>query len=104
MAAHSVGVAYGVPARPGFARAIARRSPPRPTGTRSPARAASGYRSLHRQTWGTAFGDGTIGIKSAISVHSGIRFSRSKSRYNSCSWAASSGVGSGAACPAATDS
>ena len=40
MAAHRVGVANGRPPRPGFARAMARRSPPRPTGTRRPACAA----------------------------------------------------------------
>ena len=51
-AAHSVGVAYGSGLRPGLAYAMARRSPPRPTGTRSPARSASGSTSAHRHTCG----------------------------------------------------
>ena len=42
MAAHSVGVAYGSPGRPGFPSPMARRSPPRPTGTSSALRAARG--------------------------------------------------------------
>ncbi|MFC7644983.1 hypothetical protein ACFQX6_33205 [Streptosporangium lutulentum] len=50
MAAQSVGVAYGVPGSPGLDRAMARRSPPRPTGTRSPERRASGYSSDQRHT------------------------------------------------------
>ena len=58
IAAHSVGVANGRPARPGLASAIARRSPPRPTGTSSPARAASARRLSHRHRCGIAFDRG----------------------------------------------
>src|SRR4029453_12519758 len=42
-----------------------------------------------------ALGEGTIGMSSPISVHSGIMFPASKSLYSCSSWAASSGVGSG---------
>jgi hypothetical protein len=74
MAAHSVGVANGIPSSPGLATAMARRSPPLPTGTRSPARGASGYNSLHRHTRGRARDVGTFGISSPSCVHSGNMF------------------------------
>src|SRR5262245_13585746 len=62
---------------------MARRSPPRPTGTRSPARSASGYRVLHFQTKGSALGAGVVGIREPNWVHSGLRCWRSKSLYSS---------------------
>ena len=80
IAAHSVGVANGRPARPGLASAIARRSPPRPTGTSSPARAASARSASQRQRCGTAFDLGWAGIRSPISVQSGTSSSRSNPR------------------------
>ena len=85
IAAHSVGVANGRPPRPGFARAIARRSPPRPTGTSWPACAASARRLSQRHRYGSAFDRGCSGIRSPISVHSGISSSFSKPRYKSSS-------------------
>ena len=52
MAAHRVGLTKGRPPSAGLASAIARRSPPRPTGTSSPARSASGRRSAQRHRCG----------------------------------------------------
>ena len=79
MAHHSVGVAYAVPGSPGFARPIARRSPPRPTGTSSPLRSARSSSAFHRQTKGTAFGSGVKGIRSSRWVHNGAVWWAAKS-------------------------
>ena len=70
---------------PGLAYAIARRSPPRPTGTRSPARAAKGRTSAHRHTCGSALGFGAMGMRSSRAVHSGMRPVAAKSAYSSAS-------------------
>ncbi len=94
MAAHSVGVAKGLPPRAGLASAMARRSPPRPTGTRSPACSASPRSRSQRQRWGTARERGWAGIRSPISVHSGTSSSCSRPRYSS----SSAGVTSGCPC------
>ena len=80
MAAHSVGVAYGLPPSDGLARAMARRSPPRPTGTRWPAWSASSSRFFHCHRCGVALDFGCGGIRSPISVQSGTSSSFSKPR------------------------
>ena len=54
IAAQSVGVAKGRPRSEGLARAIARRSPPRPTGTSCPACSVRATRFRHRQRCGVA--------------------------------------------------
>ena len=78
-AAHSVGVANGAPPRPGFASAIARRSPPRPTGRAHRRCSASGSTSAQRHTCGRAAGVGAIGMRSSRCVHSGARPAAAKS-------------------------
>ena len=79
MAAHRVGVVYGSPVRPGLPRLIARRSPPRPTGTSSALRAASGSRSAQRHMCGTARGWGWNGIRPSRVSQSGVIPAASKS-------------------------
>ena len=80
IAAHRVGEANGRPPRDGLASAIARRSPPRPTGTSRPASSASGSRASQRHTCGDALDCGWAGIRSPISVQSGTSSSFSKPR------------------------
>ena len=70
-APHSVGLANGLPSKPGFASDRTRRSPPRAIVINSPARWANGLRVSQRQSQGTAAGVGARGMRSMLCGQSG---------------------------------